>query len=140
MELASSNHTQHAPRLPMTTRGSLLGPMSCCSALALYVCLRSAGAAIAIDAVMKVASTNCASINELAQLGTFNTRAHGPWVSRFAATGAHVLPSISVPHLGLQPNTVKKGSLRLACAVSSPREAPLTQTTELTEYVPKRTI
>ena len=32
--------------------------MSCCSALALYVCLRSAGAAMAIDAVMKVASTS----------------------------------------------------------------------------------
>ena len=77
-----------------------------------------------------MASTNCASINELAQLGTFNTRAHGPWVSRFCATGAHVPPSISVPHLGLQLNTVKKGNLRLACAVSSTREAPLTQTTE----------
>ena len=61
---------------PWQARGSLLGPMSCYSALALYVCLRSAGAAIAIDAVMKVASTNCASIKELAQLGTFNTRAH----------------------------------------------------------------
>ncbi len=71
--------------------------------------LRSAGAAIAIDAVMKVASTNCASINELAQLGTFNTRAHGPWVSRFCATRAHVPPSTSVLHLGLQPNIVKKG-------------------------------